>query len=201
MKRMLSVLAICALCAVATTSPSWADEPTTTITAPAPSPSPVVLEPDTITVDVSPSNSAPVPTMPPAVTPVDSDLPADWGPADYARLVALEIMPTVVYIVSGLLLALAAVGIYYLRKYTGIDVSQKQLAAYSDVAGLAWKTVEERLRAGVLKLPDGTPPAGAQKLELALDVAQRIGQELQLPQMARNRLAEIIEAKLLEGRG
>lgn len=204
MKRILSVLAICALCAVA--SIAWADEPT------APPGAPIVLAEDNITAPIVDEasgavNTPPVPvnTTDPTVnaTPaaVNEDLPSDWGPGDYTRLVALKLLPTVVYVVGGLLLTLASIGIYYLKKYTGITVTSQQFGMMQDIAGAAWKTVEERARAGLLKLPDGTPPPGAKKLEAAMDVAEGLAQEMGLPKMARERLGQLIEAKLLEGRG
>ncbi len=186
MKRTTSVLAICALLGLVAASPgTWAQELdlTTTVTVPAAEAGPVLpvtLEPDTIAAE--------------------ADTPPEWAAADYARLVAIRLMPTIVYIVSGLLLTLATIGLYYLRKYTGIDITAKQFSMWQDMAGIAWKTVEERLRAGLLKVPLDKSKA-AVKMEAALDIAEEIARQLQLPQMARTRLQKLIEAKLMEGRG
>jgi len=197
MKRYAPWVALCAiLLAGVLGQTAGAQEPdlTTTVAAPALEAGPVALEPETISAAPS---VAPAPEPAPVET---GELPAEWTWSDYLKLLALKLLPTFVYVIGGLLLTLGLVATYYLRKHTGINVTAQQFTMYQNIAGLAWKSVEERLRAGILKLPDGEAPKGAQKMEAALDIALEMANELQLPQMARERLQKLIEAALLESR-
>jgi len=151
-------------------------------------PLPVLLDGDEIT-------AAPVAES----AEIADEAPADWTAGDYAKLVALKLMPTFVYIVGGLLTLLFGILVVYIRKWTRVELTARQLANLQSIGDLAWKWAQEKAREQ-MKLPDGKKPDSAQKLEMALDFANGMADELGLKKMAKERLVKLIEAKLLEGR-
>lgn len=117
---------------------------------------------------------------------------------DYFKVIVENVLPVVIAILTPILLLLAKRLIVYLEKKWDFDMSDKMEAALMDVISRAVVFAEEKAMAAVKTGED--IPDGAQKLDNALEYAISEMKRLGLDELAKEKLAELIESKLFEKR-
>lgn len=117
----------------------------------------------------------------------------DW--TEFGRVAAENLTPIALIILVGVVGAATKVGLAYLEKWTGAKISEVQRGMIDDLTLDGIRFVEEvalrKLRAG-----DPTPDSDT-KLELAFKYVVAHMKAQGLPEMARDRLVELIEANLM----
>jgi len=117
---------------------------------------------------------------------------------EIARQLAEELLPVVVTILVSVLSVLGTVAVYYLKKWAGITVSDRQRSMFALLALDAVGYTEEQARKA-LKAKDKTPDSDT-KRELAVKYMVNHAREMGLPEMARDRIVEIVESALMDTR-
>jgi hypothetical protein len=116
----------------------------------------------------------------------------DWG--EFARVLGEQLAPILATIIVGIIGALAAVGAAYLKKWTGVQVSEAQQRMFAHLAQDAADFAEEQARKA-LKAGDKTPDSDT-KMETAVKFVFGQAEAMGLPGVARDRLVEMIESYL-----
>jgi hypothetical protein len=118
---------------------------------------------------------------------------------DYLATAAEHLLPPLLVILSGVLTALGVAALRWLRARLGLEhlVTDEAIdAAVRDVVAAAAAYAEQlahRWRIGLDPMP--ADPARA-KLEIALSFVARELRRRQLPEQARDRLVDLLEARL-----
>lgn len=149
----------------------------------------VALAQDPATPAVAGDVAAPVAAAAPAK--VDSDAVA------YTKVVFDNLIPLIFLIVTPLLVLLVRRFIKYLEDRFNWDMSAQSEAQLDAVLRQALLFAEEKARTAV-KTDPATLPGGAQKLNTALKFATDELHRLGLDQLAADKLAALLEAKLFD---
>jgi|GEM_PF-2580684 len=120
----------------------------------------------------------------------------DW--TELGRVAAENLTPVALIILVGVVGAATKVGLAYLEKWTGAKVSQVQREMLVNLAEDAVYFAEEQARKA-LRAGDPTPDSDT-KMETAFKCATDHAKDLGLPEMARDRLVELIESQLMKDR-
>jgi len=87
-----------------------------------------------------------------------------------------------------------------IRKYTGVQVSEKHLSMANEIADAAWNYAEERAREAV-KVDGKEPPDAVGKARIALDFGTDLATRSDLPQKLVDYIEALIKSRLGKGRG
>jgi len=120
----------------------------------------------------------------------------DW--TELGRVAAENLMPIALIILVGAVGGMVKVGLAYLEKWTGAKISQVQREMIVDLAEDAVYFAEEQARKA-FRAGDPTPDSDT-KMETAFKCATDHARDLGLPEMARDRLVELIESQLMKDR-
>lgn len=108
------------------------------------------------------------------------------------------LVPIVAMLLVAVIGALVSVGVAYIKKWTGVQIGKAQREEFADLAEGAVYFVEEQARKA-LRAKDPTPDSDT-KMEMAVQYVIAHAKAQGLPEMARDRLVELIEANLMMDR-
>lgn len=117
---------------------------------------------------------------------------------DYFKVIVENILPVVIAILTPILLLLVKRLVVYLEEKWEFDMSDQMESALMDVISRAVAYAEEKAMQAVStgdELPDGPT-----KLKNALEYAMSEIKRIRLDELAKEKLAELIESKLFEKR-
>lgn len=119
---------------------------------------------------------------------------ATGGIVDYFKVIGDFLVPTFALILAGVIAALLRSLFKYLKEKHGFDMGQAAEQGLLDAVDRGINYAEEKA-VKALKLGDDAPE-GAKKLQAALDYVESEVQRLGYDKLARDKLVELIEAKL-----
>lgn len=114
---------------------------------------------------------------------------------EFARQCAEELLPVAVTILVGVLSTLGTVAVYYIKKWWGIRIAASQQDEIRLLAIEAINYVEEQARKALIA-KDATPDSDT-KAEMAVKYIVNQAKSQGLPELARDRLVELIESTLM----
>ena len=198
-KKLLAPLALVAVLAL----PAFAQD------APASNPAPaVVVDAATAPVtDAAPTTEA-VENVEPsegkngAHEPVESITPKVEEPAEPGALSKLtsDLMDVLIPAFVTLIGLLVTWLLNLVRKKTKLDVSDKQIASWAELAKKGANRGAEWARNKAKSLTDGKKVPGPEVLDVAVNWAVDMGRAFKLPEIGREKLVGLIEAHLFEKR-
>jgi len=117
----------------------------------------------------------------------------DW--TEFGTAVGTQLAPIISMLLVAVVTALISVGIAHLKKWTGINVTDKQRDMLTTMAAESVTYAEEQaLKA--LKKADPTPDSDT-KMELAVEYVVDQMRAAGIPEMAKGELVKVIESNLM----
>lgn len=182
MKAIVILCASLCLC-MASCEFAYAGPYTTTVTAPAPSPDPVLAIAPT-------APEAPAKAIPeaPAAVPLAKAAPSPDMPWQ------MQLVYYVLAFLGALLTALTPVVVKLIVAKLKLDISEKQVATYDDLAVKAIQLMEERARQ-VIKASQ-PPMKSNEKLDAAVMLVLKQADAMGLPQKGVDEIVKLVESHL-----
>ena len=120
----------------------------------------------------------------------------DWN--DIGRACLEQLLPIIGTILAGVVSALLAVAIAYMRKKWQLDINDRQRWALEGAASSAIAYAEEQARKA-LKAKDPTPASNS-KLETAIAAFRAEVERQGLPEMGEDAIVRLIESSMEDSR-